>query len=144
MDIFRVTLIAYHMNSKLLTSIIALQKQTIYKTEYRMSIIKLKKLVTLFLLCKENERNEIIKRKYWVHPIFSNEKHERYGASKTLIKELYFHSDEKFINYFRMNVEIYEKLLHIVGSHITKQKCIRNSMPPNTRLEMSLLFNYRR
>jgi len=101
------------MNSRSLISIIALQKQTIYKTEYRMSIIKLKKLVTLFLLCKENERNEIIKRKYWVYPIFSNEKRERYGASKTLIKELYFHSDEKFINYFRMNVKTYEKLLYM-------------------------------
>jgi len=55
---------------KSLISIIAIQKQTIYKTEYRMSIIKLKKLVTLFLLCKENERNEIIKQKYWVHHFF--------------------------------------------------------------------------
>lgn len=123
------------MNSDLLLSIIALQKQTINKKNNRMSIMKLKKLAILFLLCQENEQYKL-KRRYWVHPIFSNKKRERYGASKTLIKELYFYNDEKFLNYFRMNVKTYEKLLNIVGPYITKQKCIRNPIPPNTRLEI--------
>jgi len=52
------------MNLELLISIIALQKQTINKTEYKISIMKLKKLVTFLFLFKENERNKIAKQKY--------------------------------------------------------------------------------
>jgi len=39
-------------------NIYALQKQTINKTEYKISIMKSRKLVTLFLLYKENGRNK--------------------------------------------------------------------------------------
>ena len=126
------------MDSELLASFIILQKQRINKTD-KMSIIKLKKLVTLLLLKKTRKKNKI-KRKYWVHPIFSDKKRERYGASTTLIKELYFHNDEKFINYFRMDVKTYKKLLNIVGPYLTKQKCIRNPIPPNTCLEICLRY----
>lgn len=101
--------------------------------------MKLKKLAILFLLCQENEQYKL-KRRYWVHPIFSHKKRKRYGASKTLIKKLYFYNDEKFLNYFRMNVKTYEKLLNIVGPYITKQKCIRNLIPPNTCLEICLRY----
>jgi len=59
------------MNTELLL-IIALQKQRINQAD-RVLFIKLKKLITLFLLCKENKRNKV-KRKYWIHPIFSSKK----------------------------------------------------------------------
>jgi len=59
------------MSLELLISIIALQRQTINKTEYRISIMKFKKLVTFFLLYKENKRNKIVKRKYWVSCLHS-------------------------------------------------------------------------
>jgi len=62
-----------------------------------------------------------VKRKYWVYPIFSSKKRQRHGASRTLIRELYFHNDEKFINYFLINVKTYKKLLNIIGIYITKK-----------------------
>ncbi|XP_036144740.1 protein ANTAGONIST OF LIKE HETEROCHROMATIN PROTEIN 1-like [Monomorium pharaonis] len=127
------------MDSDLFLSIIALQKQII-KERNKTSILKLKKLVMLFLLCQKNEQNKIVKRKYWVHPIFSNKMRKQYGASNTLIKELHFHNDDKFINYFRMNMDTYKKLLNIIGPHITKQKCIRDPIQPNTRLEICLRY----
>ena len=71
------------MDSELLASFIILQKQRINKTD-KMSIIKLKKLVTLLLLKKTRKKNKI-KRKYWVHPIFSDKKRERYGAQVQLL-----------------------------------------------------------
>lgn len=127
------------MFPELLIPIIAQHKQVRHKTDYRMSIVKIKKLAVLFFLCKEHKRREI-KRKYWVHPIFAQEMREKYGASNTLIKELHFHNDETFINYFRMNLETYETLLNIVGPYIRKQKYIRDPIPPNSRLQICLRY----
>jgi len=122
-----------------LYSLISIYKNRISncKSGKRISIIKLKKLIALVLLYGENQ---VMKRRYWVHPIFSTKNRKLYGASETLIKELYFHNDEKFINYFRMTVEIYEKLLNAVGPHIKKQNCVRDPISPNTRLEICLRY----
>jgi len=39
-----------------------------------------------------------------------------------------------------MNKKTYEELLNIVGPYITKQKCIRNPISANTRLEICLRY----
>lgn len=80
------------------------------------------------------------KRKYWVHSIFSTESRRLHGASNNLIRELYFYNDDKFINYFRMNTELFDKLLTAVGPYITKQECVRETISPKTRLEIYLRY----
>lgn len=67
---------------------------------------KFKKLVPVYLLMCKNKKKIMCERRYWVHPIFLDENRKRHGASDNLIKELYFYNDEKFINYFRMTVEV--------------------------------------
>ncbi|XP_071575791.1 uncharacterized protein [Temnothorax nylanderi] len=39
-----------------------------------------------------------------------------------------------------MTVEVYEKLLAIIGPYITKQDCVREAIPPNTRLQICLRY----
>jgi len=39
-----------------------------------------------------------------------------------------------------MTVEVYDKLLSVVGPYITKQNCVRKAIPPNTRLEICLRY----
>lgn len=97
-------------------------------------------MVALYLLQSENEKKQVCSRKYWVHSIFSTENRKRHGASDNLINELYFHNDDKFINYFRMNIKVYEKLLSAIGPYITKQDCVREAIPPNTRLQICLRY----
>jgi len=124
------------MNTELLL-IITLQKQKINKAD-KVSFIKLKKLITLFLLCKENERNKV-KRKYWGHPIFSSEKRN------TLIRELYFHNDEKFINYFCMNIKTYDIIKYHQNIHHNKKKSVFETqfrqMPPCRLYQNIMLTN---
>lgn len=102
--------------------------------------IKLKKLIALYLFTCKNKYKIVHKRKYWVHPIFSTDSRKLHGASNILIKELYFYNDDKFINYFRMNVEVFDKLLTAVGPYITKQKCVRETISPKIRLEICLRY----
>lgn len=121
------------MNSDhLLLYIFNFRKKIMPKRINKALNIKFKKLIAVYvLMCKNKQMKKMRKRRYWVHPIFSVENRKRHGTSDNLIKELYFYNDEFFINYFRMNVEVYDKLLNIVGPYITKQNCIREAIPPN-------------
>jgi len=114
-------------------------KKQCKKVDRAAFYIKLKKIAALYLLQRKRE-NKKIGRRYWVHPIFSIKNRKRHGASDNLVKELYFYDDEKFINYFRMNVTIYDKLLNIVGPYIIKQNCIREAISPNIRLQICLRY----
>lgn len=103
--------------------------------------LKLRKLIATWLLMKKNNRNQrSAVRKFWVHPIFSYENRLLQGASDNLVKELQFHNDSQFFNYFRMNVEMYQELLNLVEPLIAKQECIRMPIPANTRLEICLRY----
>lgn len=130
------------MNSEeLLLYICVLQKKILLQAVDRSTaVIKLKKLVSLYFLKYKNKNKIMRKRRYWVHPIFSTENRNRHGASNNLIKELYFYNDEKYINYFRMNGEVFDKLLTFVGPHITKQECVREAISSKTRLEICLRY----
>ncbi|XP_025996764.1 uncharacterized protein LOC113005411, partial [Solenopsis invicta] len=44
------------------------------------------------------------------------------------------------INYFRMTVEDFNKLLTIVEPYIKKQECIREPIPPDIRLKICLRY----
>lgn len=56
------------------------------------------------------------KRKYWVHPIYS----ERFikGKFHTLYSDLRGHP-KKFFQYFRMNVPTFDNLLKLIGPLLT-------------------------
>jgi len=89
---------------------------------------------------EKKKRNQPAVRKFWVHPIFSYENRLLQGASDNLVKELQFHNNSQFFNYFRMNVEIYQELLNLVEPLIAKQEYIRMPIPVNTRLEICLRY----
>lgn len=130
------------MNSEqLLLYIFVLHKKILLQVVDRSAAeIKLKKLIALYFLTSKNKNKVVHKRKYWVHPIFSTESRRLHGASNNLIRELYFYNDDKFINYFRMNTEVFDKLLTAVGPYITKQECVRETISPKTRLEICLRY----
>jgi len=114
-------------------------KKQCKKVDRAAFYIKFKKIAVLYLLQRKRE-NKKMGRRYWVHPIFSIKNRKRHGASDNLVKELQFHNDSQFFNYFRMNVEIYQELLNLVGPLIAKQECIRMPIPANTRLEICLRY----
>jgi len=46
----------------------------------------------------------------------------------------------KFGNYFRMNPIIFQELLKLIGPSIVKQYVIRDPIPPETRLHITLRY----
>ncbi|KYQ53541.1 hypothetical protein ALC60_00067 [Trachymyrmex zeteki] len=103
---------------------------------------KINKLYALYYLTLKSERKIMNKRKrkYWVRPIFSIERRLAQGASNNLVNELEQCDHEKFFNYFRMEPVLFEKLLQLVGPSITKQSAVREAIPPETRLHITIRF----
>ncbi|XP_018407700.1 PREDICTED: putative nuclease HARBI1 [Cyphomyrmex costatus] len=86
----------------------------------------------------ENDKKR--KRKCWMRPIFRPERRRLQGASNNLVREMQLNDADKYFNYFRMSSETIQRLLALVGPHITKQECIREPIPPRTRLEITLRY----
>ncbi|XP_018370991.1 PREDICTED: uncharacterized protein LOC108766295 [Trachymyrmex cornetzi] len=103
---------------------------------------KINKLYALYYLTLKSERTIMNKRKrkYWVRSIFSIERRLAQGASNNLVNELEQRDHEKFFNYFRMEPVLFEKLLQLVGPSITKQSAVREAIPPETRLHITIRF----
>lgn len=109
------------------------------RQEIRRKIIK---MYALYSLIMKSERKTIIKgkRKYWVRPIFIIERRLAQGASNNLVNELRQQDHENFINYFRMEPALFEKLLQLVRPQITKQSAVRKAIPPETRLHITIRY----
>lgn len=86
-------------------------------------------------LIKENARKQRRNRRWWVRNIFQNR--QQYGDSYSLVDEMILSDRESFYNYTRMTYNQFEKLLSIVGPHITKYS-IRKSLPAKHRLLITL------
>jgi len=68
----------------------------------------------------------------WVHPI--NIKRPEFGIFCHLYRNL-LEDEEKFHGFFRMNIEKFYCLSHLVGEEIRKQNTInRRAMSPEERL----------
>ncbi|XP_018306299.1 uncharacterized protein, partial [Mycetomoellerius zeteki] len=51
-----------------------------------------------------------------------------------------FEDETKFRNYFRMDSITFKKLLELIGPLITKQSVVREPIPPETRLHITLRY----
>lgn len=99
-------------------------------------------MYALYFLIIKSERKTINekKRKHWVRPIFTVERRSAQGASNNLVNELHQQDHEKFINYFRMEPVLFEKLLQSVGPSITKQSVVREAISSETRLHITIRY----
>ncbi|KYN22032.1 hypothetical protein ALC57_05574, partial [Trachymyrmex cornetzi] len=77
---------------------------------------------------------------FWVRPIFTLHRHFLQGASENLVKEMEFEDETKFRNYFRMDSITLKKLLELIGPLITKQSVVREPIPSETRLHITLRY----
>lgn len=109
-------------------------RQEIYR-----KIIKMYALYSI-LIKSEKEAINKGKRKYWVSPIFTVERRLAQGASNNLVNELEQQDREKFVNYFRLEPTLFEKLLQLVRPSITKQSVVREAIPPETRLHITIRY----
>lgn len=75
-----------------------------------------------------------------MRPIFTAQRRLLQGASDNLVKEMEIKDKEKFVNYFRMNPITFQELLKVVGPSIVKQYVVRDPIPPETRLHITLRY----
>lgn len=107
-----------------------------YKNNLRR---KIKKLYLLYIIALKEE-NYIKKRQFWVRPLFTVRRRLLQGASDNLVKEMETEDKEKVINYFRMDSIIFQTLLQLVGPSIIKQYVVRDPIPAETRLHITLRY----
>lgn len=82
---------------------------------------------------KKETKNKIL---YWVHPIIQ-EKNE-FGGFITLYRVMRQH-EEKFVDYFRMKMSTFDKLLTTIENNIRHENTkMRESIPPYIRLAVTL------
>ncbi|XP_048512529.1 protein ALP1-like [Athalia rosae] len=107
-------------------------------SQQRIMRRKLLKLLTMheFMEAEEHQRP----RRFWVRPIFELESRLRQGASNNLVREMLLHDHEKYITYFRMTPECFEKLLALTGPNLTKKTVVRTPISARTRLEIVLRY----
>lgn len=95
------------------------------------SMVDKKKVLALYLLRKRQRR-----RKWWVHPIFLDRK--TVGAYYILFPMLLKYP-ARFFNYFRMELQDFQKILSFIQPLI--QKCSgREPISPTERLMITLRF----
>lgn len=107
-----------------------------YKEKLRHKILKIYALYTIVI----NEEKSKKKRQFWVRPIFTVERRLLQGASDNLVREIEIQDKEKYVNYFRMDSIIFQKLLELIGPSIVKQHVVRDPIPPKTRLHITLRY----
>ena len=72
------------------------------------------------------------RRNMWVHPI--NIKRPEFGIFCHLYRDM-LEDEEKFLGFFRMNIEQFYRLSHLVGEEIRKQNTnYRRAISPEERL----------
>lgn len=109
-------------------------------TPQRQIILKqMLRMYTLYILQKRME-NKRHRRKYWVRPIFTEERRLNQGVSDNLARELETVDTEKFFNYFRMSIETFEALLNLIEPLITKKVVVRTPISARTRLQVTLRY----
>ncbi|KYQ53567.1 hypothetical protein ALC60_00094 [Trachymyrmex zeteki] len=103
--------------------------------------IQRRKILFLHALYEDIRNKEKDKqRQFWVRPIFNVHRRFLQGASENLVKEMEFEDETKFRNYFRMDSITFKKLLELIGPLITKQSVVREPIPPETRLHITLRY----
>jgi len=90
----------------------------------------------VFVCLKEKKSN----RSVWVRPIYSVEQRFYQGDSDNLLITLRTTDPALHFNYLRINVDIFDKLLSIVGPELEKQYCIREPISSITRLQICLRY----
>lgn len=60
------------------------------------------------------------RRRWWVRPV--NQQRRKHGYFATLIKVMKEEDQEQFFTFTRMTLDIFKKLLELVGSHLDKKK----------------------
>lgn len=89
-------------------------------------------LITMFHLLRYRRQ-----RRWCVRPI--NRSREENGEG-FLVEEMRLYDNETHFKYFRMSREKFDKLLHIVGPHITHQRNHRLPIVPLQRLAITLRY----
>lgn len=83
-----------------------------------------------------SRKREKRRHRFWVRPIFR--RGLLYGDGCHLINELRMDNAEHFYNYFRMSPIQFDHLLSLVSSKISKLYVIREPIPVQTRLAITL------
>lgn len=80
------------------------------------------------------------KRKFWVRPIFTDQRRRAQGASDNLIFEMDTQDREQYWKYLRMSRKMFYKLLKKVQPYIKKKFVVRKPIPAHTRLHICLRY----
>jgi len=89
---------------------------------------------------KKKRENKKRQQRFWIRPIFTPQKRLLQGASANLVKEMQAEDEEKYVNYFRLPLQLFEELLKLVGPVIAKEHVVRDPISPETRLHITLRF----
>jgi len=76
-------------------------------------MISKNKLIAYYLMKRKT------RRRYWVHPIYEDRKEK--GAFALLFVQL-LEDEEKFVNYFRMDIRCFNLLVEKIKPHLIKIK----------------------
>jgi len=100
-----------------------------------------RQLLKAFIIYRQiKNRENKKKQKFWVRPIFTEERRRLQGASDNLIREMQYIDIDKYIEYLRMDVETFHELLQLVGPKIEKQYVIRSPISAPTRLQIPCII----
>lgn len=111
-----------------------LNEDVFYQQQLRQKIAK------LYILYKIKRKRECTQRTCWVRPIFTCERRFLQGASDNLIREMENEDVEKYVDYFRMPPQLFNKLLKLIEPNIIKQNVIHDPIPSHTRLQVTLRY----
>lgn len=111
--------------------------QLSWQREFRRR--QLLKAFSIYKIMKRREKQKN-QRRFWVRPIFDEERRRLQGASENLIREMQYIDMEKYIEYLRMDISRFHELLRLIGPKIEKQHVVRSPISASTRLQICLRY----
>lgn len=89
----------------------------------------------MYKMMKLNEKRAYRKKRFWIHPVF--QLRNLHGFYEAIFPTLSSY-ENKFQHYFRLSRTQFEEVLCLVGPVITKKNTVRDSIPAEARLAMTL------
>ncbi|XP_046406063.1 protein ANTAGONIST OF LIKE HETEROCHROMATIN PROTEIN 1-like [Ischnura elegans] len=83
-------------------------------------------------------RQAIAMRRWWQSPIL--QRRVEYGFWENLIQEMRNQEPDKFLNFHRMSVIQFDRLLQKVEPHISRRQVVREPIPAGLKLSLTLRY----
>ncbi|XP_077507599.1 uncharacterized protein LOC144118568 [Amblyomma americanum] len=104
----------------------------------RTRVLRLMTRAVALVILRRQERRQRKKPRWWVRPVFMARKQE--GLYHTAMRRMREGDHDLFFKFYRMTPELFDELLSVVATDLSRQHVVREPLEPGERLAIALSY----